>query len=162
MEEDLSYYIEEQLPVCLNDFLPFEESFEIIDIKDSFRYTTKFAPKLKSYLKISSALLPSKHLNLCLGLLRSRSDPVRKSKIKKDKASTSILRLFNQHITYPISLPKAHLQMAKSYPASLVCINIRQVGFLSFLGLKFLSSLKSIYFGNSVSSLLKMCKASAG
>ena len=76
---------------------------------------------LKSYLKTSSVLQPSKHLNSCLGLLRSRSDPVRKSKINKDKTSTFELRLLKSYITRPISLPKAHLQIAKSYIASLIC-----------------------------------------
>ena len=36
-----------------------------------------------------SVLRPAKHLNKCLGLLRSRPDPFRICKIEADKTSTS-------------------------------------------------------------------------
>ena len=42
-----------------------------------------------STLLPSSALQPCKHLVSCVGLLRSRPDPVDRSKIEQDKASTS-------------------------------------------------------------------------
>ena len=83
----------------------------------------------KSSLNTFSVLLPLKHLNKCLGLLRSRSDPIRNSKIQKDKTSTLALRLFNINITPPLSLSKARLQTAKSYIASLSAIKREVRGF---------------------------------
>jgi len=45
-----------------------------------------------STLLPSSALQPCKHLVSCVGLLRSRPDPINRSKIEQDKASTSSKR----------------------------------------------------------------------
>ena len=46
-----------------------------------------------SYLLPFSVLQPYKHLTSCLGLLRSRPDPFRRSKIEQDKTSTIDKRL---------------------------------------------------------------------
>ena len=52
--------------------------------------------------KPSSVLQPCKHLVSCLGLLRSRPDPFRRSKIEQDRTSTSSRRLTSFRITYSL------------------------------------------------------------
>jgi len=46
-----------------------------------------------------SALLPCKHPASCLGLLRSRSDPISRSKVKQDKTSQSKQGLIRFKVT---------------------------------------------------------------
>lgn len=57
-----------------------------------------------SYLLPFSALFPCKHHASCLGLLRSRPDPFRKSTIEQDKTSTSGKRLGDLILTCSFQL----------------------------------------------------------
>jgi len=59
---------------------------------------------LKANLLSFSALRPCKHLASCLGLLRSRPDPFRRSKIEQDKTSTSDKRLPSPYLTRSFKL----------------------------------------------------------
>jgi len=80
----------------------FNGDLRIIVIENYFpkcRPRSQLPKLLKSYPYFSSVLRPSKHLNKCLGLLRSRSDPICICKIKEDKTSTSKQGPFNAIVT---------------------------------------------------------------
>src|SRR3989344_8429983 len=74
-----------------------------------------------SYLFLSSVLQPCKHHTFCLGLLRSRPDPVHRGTVEQDRTSQSRKRLLTFCLTRPFKLavkPVCEWRRA-SAPASL-------------------------------------------